>query len=272
MNRSQRGEPPGEVFSEAPPEPCRLIVDAEPASGAWNMAVDAALLESAVEGGPCTLRWYRWEQATLSLGYFQSPGQALELERFGRLPVVRRLSGGGAIVHHHELTYSCTVPARHALAREARQLYIRVHEGVIDVLSRFGFKAGLRGTAAAGRSHEFLCFSRGDDFDVVMHEHKILGSAQRRRKGAILQHGSLVLRRSEWADRFPGVFDCGGHAADEAELLAALASAVGALFSVRLERSAITANERARAECLIEGLQHQAGFPAPRIQSSGESV
>src|SRR5262245_38955299 len=58
------------------PESCRLIVDPLPASGRWNMAVDEALLETAVGGGPCTVRWYRWDQATLSLGYFQAPEEA----------------------------------------------------------------------------------------------------------------------------------------------------------------------------------------------------
>src|SRR5437899_7083966 len=96
--------------------PCRVIVDTLPGSGEWNMAVDEALLESAVAGGSCATRWYCWNQATLSIGYFQTPEEALCKRRFAALPVVRRLTGGGAIVHHHELTYSCTLPARHPLA------------------------------------------------------------------------------------------------------------------------------------------------------------
>jgi hypothetical protein len=152
------------------------------------MAVDETLLDSAAEG-ICTVRWYRWEQATLSLGYFQSQEEALADSRLRDLPIVRRLSGGGAIVHHHELTYSCAVPALHPLAAAPRRLYSAVHEGIIGVLAEFGYEAALRGTNAPALGAEYLCFGRMDDFDVVMGGHKVLGSAQRRRKGAVLQHG-----------------------------------------------------------------------------------
>ena len=193
------------------------------------MAVDETLLDSAV-AGVCTVRLYRWERPTLSLGYFQSPDVALNDLKLRDLPIVRRLSGGGAIVHHHELTYSCAVPADHPLAAAPRQLYTAVHEQIIAVLAEFGFVAALRGTACPERNREFLCFGRSDDFDVVMGGCKVLGSAQRRRKGAVLQHGSLVLQRSAWALAFPGVFDCGGHAASAPDLLERLAGAVGRLF------------------------------------------
>jgi lipoate-protein ligase A len=229
---------------------CRLIVDHEPASGAWNMAVDEALLESAVAGGPCTLRWYRWERATLSIGYFQAGNAAQNDPRFGGLPVVRRLSGGGAIVHDHEWTYACTLPARHDLACDARQLYALVHEAVIQALAGLGFPAELRGKADASRGNEFLCFGRGDDFDVVMGGNKVLGSAQRRRKGAVLQHGSLVLRASPWAREFPGVFDCAGRAVPEIDLVDRLAAAVGDRLAARTELGRLAPEEVRRARKL----------------------
>ncbi len=228
-------------------ETCRLIVDHEPASGAWNMAVDEALLESAVAGGPCTLRWYRWERATLSIGYFQDLSVARNEPRFRGLPVVRRLSGGGAIVHDHEWTYACTLPARNDLARNARQLYVCVHEGVIRALAEFGFLAGLRGKTDTRRGNEYLCFGRGDNFDVVMGGHKVLGSAQRRRKGAVLQHGSLVLRASGWAQEFPGVFDCAGRAVPEIDLIGCLTAAVGERLAARTELGRLSPEECSRA-------------------------
>jgi lipoate-protein ligase A len=200
------------------------------------MAVDETLLDSAA-AGLCTVRWYRWEQATLSLGYFQAPETALEDSRLRNLPTVRRLSGGGAIVHHHELTYSCAVPAEHPLAANPRRLYSAVHERIIGVLGEFGFAAALRGTSTSSRNAEYLCFGRMDDFDVVMGNHKVLGSAQRRRKGAVLQHGSLVLERSEWAPRFPGVFECGGHSVSLPNLLQRLAVAVAGLFDPLSEQT-----------------------------------
>jgi lipoate-protein ligase A len=234
-------------------EPCRLIVDPLPGSGEWNMAVDEALLESAVAGRACTTRWYRWNQATLSIGYFQRPEEAHCDRRFAGLPVVRRLTGGGAIVHHHELTYSCTLPAWHPLATNVRDLYSAVHETIIRVLAGFRFDAGLRGIADAHRRAEFLCFGRGDDFDVVMSGRKVVGSAQRRRKGAVLQHGSLLLRRSEWASEFPGVFDCAGHAVPEADLVEQLSRAVSEVLSPKTARESLSKDEQRRAAQLMRG-------------------
>ena len=77
------------------------------------MAVDEALLESAVSQDICTLRWYRWKEPTISLGYFQSNETEVQNDTWKDLPRVRRLSGGGAILHHYELTYSFAIPACH---------------------------------------------------------------------------------------------------------------------------------------------------------------
>lgn len=217
------------------------------------MAVDEALLESAVAGGPTTVRWYRWERATVSLGYFQADDETHGEPRLGGLPVVRRLSGGGAIVHHHELTYSCTLPARDVLATDARQLYTAVHDRIVEVLTGLGFQAARRRIADPDRENEFLCFGRKDDFDVVMQGHKVLGSAQRRRKGAVLQHGSLLLRRSEWAPEFAGVFDCAGYDVAETELLGKLGPALGGLFSNRQNVCSLASNERNRAAYIAQG-------------------
>jgi lipoate-protein ligase A len=227
-----------------------MIVDPAPCSGAWNMAVDETLLDSAV-AGVCTVRWYRWDQATLSLGYFQSPDEAHGDPILRKLPIVRRLSGGGAIVHHNEITYSCAVPTQHALAAAPRRLYTAVHERIIAVLAEFGFPVAIRGMSRPARVPEYLCFGRTDAFDVVIKGHKVLGSAQRRRKGAVLQHGSLILRRSEWALTFPGLFDCGGHSIPVPVLLERLADALPGLFSPFQKRCEITETERTCACRLV---------------------
>lgn len=210
------------------------------------MAVDETLLDSAL-AGVCTVRWYRWDQATLSLGYFQTPAQARADSALRDLPIVRRLSGGGAIIHDRELTYSCAVPAQHPLAKEPRRLYAAVHEQIIAGLANFGFYARLRGETMPAHGKEYLCFSRMDDFDVVMAGHKVLGSAQRRRKGAILQHGSLVLERSAWAPQFPGVFDCGGKTSLVDHLIERLSMLVSGIFYPNREYSRLTEFERRTA-------------------------
>lgn len=192
----------------AEPISCRLLVEPEPNTGAWNMAVDEALLEAALARNECFVRWYRWSEATISLGYFQDAGEAaVASSQLAGLAMVRRLSGGGAILHHHELTYSCVVPATHRLAKNPHMLYAEVHDAIIRVLRRYGIAAHRRGAESSRQVEPFLCFGRRDARDVVLRGHKILGSAQRRRRGAILQHGSLLLHRSPFAPQHTGLCD-----------------------------------------------------------------
>lgn len=232
---------------------CHLVIDEPAHSGAWNMAVDEALLEAAVAGAEPVLRWYRWDQATLSLGYFQNADESLAGSPQAGLPVVRRLSGGGAIVHHHELTYSCALPPTHPLTIDPYQLYLVIHNAVINVLQPLGFDVRLRASRFGkdGPTEAFLCFSRGDEMDVVLGNHKVLGSAQRRRKGAVLQHGSLVLRQSESVPLFPGLFDL-ARPVDETGLLRSLSHATAAVLADHVQTTGFDAAIQQRAKELYE--------------------
>ncbi len=230
---------------------CDLLIDSPPHSGAWNMALDEALLEAAVEGAGPVVRWYQWEAATLSLGYFQKADEWSASPQWSALPVVRRLSGGGAILHHHELTYSCILPASHPLTSDPYQIYLAIHNAVIDVLRPLGFHVQLRATRFGkdGPAEAFLCFSRGDEMDVVIGTDKVLGSAQRRRRGAVLQHGSLVLRKSEFAPQFPGLFDL-APPTEEHLLLPALAQASAKVVGEPILKTAFEPSILARAQQL----------------------
>jgi lipoate-protein ligase A len=186
---------------------CRLIIDAEPLPGDWNMAVDAALLTSASEGAPPTVRWYRWLRPTVSLGYFQSVTNATTAWP-AELDVVRRPTGGGAIVHHHEWTYSCTVPQLAPLLRHPYELYNLVHQALCAAFEQLcGVKLHTRGSANSGAPGSFLCFLREDARDVCCLGRKVIGSAQRRRRGSLLQHGSILLKASPFAPELPGLVD-----------------------------------------------------------------
>ena len=176
--------------------PVHLILDEPPHSGAWNMAVDAALLEEALNSGMTFVRLYRWAEPTISLGYFQKPGEHAADLRFRHLPCVRRLSGGGAILHDCEQTYSCVLPPGHHLAEQPSELYGLMHSVVIDLLKDRGIALAPRGRDSKKSAEPFLCFLREASHDLVLHGHKVLGSAQRRRRGAVLQHGSLLLGSS----------------------------------------------------------------------------
>lgn len=186
---------------------CRYFND-PPADGAWNMAVDETLLEWGAETGGLCWRFYRWQEPTLSLGYFQRCEDRDAHAASRTCPLVRRASGGGAILHDRELTYSVVVPAKHPLAIHHQTLYGTVHNVLIEVLSRFGIAARCcgDGSRASGPS-PFLCFQRRSPGDVVVGDVKIAGSAQRRNRGAVLQHGSLLIQRSEAAPELLGLTD-----------------------------------------------------------------
>jgi lipoate-protein ligase A len=126
-------------------------------------------------------------------------------------PLVRRQSGGGAIVHDRELTYSLAVPAAHPLAGDPDSLYRLVHDALVRTLADFGLRAErYEGRHGMPEEQAFLCFQRRAIGDVLVGDAKVCGSAQRRRRGAILQHGSL-----------PGVCELSERPIDQADLRSA---------------------------------------------------
>ena len=193
-----------------PSSTCRIVETGTAHPGFWNMACDEWLLDTALQSGQPTVRVYAWSRPTVSLGYFQQSDALDSDPHVAGLDRVRRLSGGGAIVHHHEWTYSCVVPAGDPNAAPGTGLYDVVHRSVIDQLATLtgGPIAGLGLREIEDDSDKpALCFARSAAEDVVCGKHKVLGSAQRRRRGAVLQHGSLLLRSSSHAPEFFGLED-----------------------------------------------------------------
>jgi lipoyl(octanoyl) transferase len=186
----------------------QLWVETMPRSGVDNMAIDEALLNRAVKHSVATLRWYRWSEPTVSLGFFQHEHEVDHQRGLAPLPSVRRLTGGGALVHQHEWTYSLTIPASLAARREPYAWVELVHRACCDwIHAEFQLSARLRGETIAQSPEPLLCFLRRDAHDVVCDGHKVLGSAQRRRKGALLQHGGLLLQASPHAPELLGLCD-----------------------------------------------------------------
>ena len=173
------------------------------ADGATNMSADEALLEAAVSGA-ASLRFYTWAEPTLSLGYFQRAadrGPAV-----AGLPWVRRATGGAAIVHHHELTYALALPPGPEWA--SREHWIcRLHHIVQRVLAERGVPSHAVVCGEERKLGEVLCFLHQTPGDLLINNSKVAGSAQRRLRGALLQHGSILLRRSEFAPTLPGICD-----------------------------------------------------------------
>lgn len=200
-----------------------VIVDETPMSGLFNMAMDAAMLELGATRDVSVIRIYRWCEPTISVGYFQGSSDQKE-SPFPGLPAVRRLSGGGAILHDLEITYSCTLPASHPCRQDPSELYGIIHRSLIKLLQECGAEcmlrsdfdanqlAKLRDGLASGNENThtteepFLCFLRSNPNDIV-HESgiKIVGSAQRRRKGITLQHGSILLSASQVCPSVKGI-------------------------------------------------------------------
>lgn len=245
------------------PFECRQLVD-PPAIGPWNMAVDEALLESAANEGVATLRLYQWNEPTVSLGYFQSYGERAAHPASASIACVRRLSGGGALVHDRELTYSLCLPADHPQAKEPEALYGTVHQAIVATLVELGVDARLRGGSGnppievAPEVEPFLCFVRGTPCDVVLEAKntphgpvKIVGSAQRRRRGAVLQHGAILLAASTSAPELAGIADLTGLALDVERLQSGLAGHILAATELTPTRSKLdsTAAETAFRVC-----------------------
>jgi lipoate-protein ligase A len=185
-------------------DPLRLIHDAA-ANGVENMARDEALLHTVGDGAaPPTLRFYEWSPPTVSLGYFQPFAHFEALPPpAGELAVVRRQTGGGAILHDQELTYSLTFPIDHPLvSRGTRKLYEIVHQSLISLIQTANPPSESDSLVFSGQTDDsgaakgpFFCFERRHRLDVLIGGDKLAGSAQRRSRKAVLQHGSIVVAR-----------------------------------------------------------------------------
>ena len=191
----------------SPQVPLLTLWHDEPALGVINMAADELLAEEVASQGGIAVRLYGWSRPTLSLGGFQKVAAATPVARAAGLDLVRRPSGGGAILHGTDITYAAAVARGHALAGAPQQLYDALHETLVQELRQAGVAASMVSSAQAsgGGSGEsapdgpLLCFDRRAVGDVVLGSHKLMGSAQRRLAGSILQHGSLLVQQCDQA-------------------------------------------------------------------------
>ncbi len=186
-----------------------LLIDDEPTTGAWNMAVDDALLETPLAPRTAVLRLYRWSPACLSLGYFQAVEQRVTHTGSRELECVRRTSGGGAILHDQELTYSFIFPSDGLNTTQINAVYDVFHDSLTKVLQSMGIDASKcqNPPVVPAKEKPFLCFLRRSDGDVILDDYKIVGSAQRRSRQQVLQHGSILLQQSQWASELPGILE-----------------------------------------------------------------
>ena len=225
-------------------------------TAAVQMGIDAAMLATAHKDDPPTIRFYRWSKPTLSLGYFQRIADRSLHNHSRSIDVVRRASGGGAIVHHHEWTYALVWPKPPV---DAASVYRLVHGAIATALETRGASVHMYADAPqrlvkrsktrsvtgdhADQSdaidgnvpdEPFLCFQRRSEFDLICGGYKILGSAQRRSRNALMQHGSLLMRASVHAPQLPGLVELTGRRLDESGFTDALCDAIATAMDRRV--------------------------------------
>ncbi len=177
------------------------LIEHPPAAGPWNMAVDAAILNAASRGDvPPTLRLYAWDPPCLSLGYAQ-PVQDVDLDRLAAQgwDLVRRPTGGRAILHTDELTYAVIGPVDEPrLAGSILESYKRLAAALLRGLQVLAVPAksqahpGENPARDPGRT-EPICFEIPGSYEITVNGKKLIGSAQARKKSGVLQHGTIPL-------------------------------------------------------------------------------
>lgn len=161
------------------PKKIRLLLT-EHKEGSWNMAVDEAVLEAVASGvQEPTLRFYGWNPGAVTIGYFQSLQEEVDTEKCQqeKVDVIRRITGGGAVFHDKEITYSFIIKEDDGLiVKDILASYKQICEGVIQGLAQLGIVA------------QFIPIN-----DLVVNGKKISGNAQTRKQKTILQHGTILL-------------------------------------------------------------------------------
>lgn len=255
---------------------CWRLLRHPAAPGPVNMAIDEAIAQAIAEGhAEPTLRFYTWEPACVSLGRNQ-PAAGVDLTRIAArgYDVVRRPTGGRAILHTDELTYSIIASPEHPLMQGlVLDSYLRIAHGLVAGLRRLGIAAEeAPGSNRAGPDVSAACFEVPSAYEIVADGRKVLGSAQARRARSVLQHGSLPL-----AGDLTRVVDCltfedeaeraalraslGGHAATVEELLGrrvpyaeaeeALKLGMAEALGLAIHEGELTAPEQAAVTALL---------------------
>jgi lipoate-protein ligase A len=253
------------------------LISTPAAPGAWNMAVDEAILESIGRGASLpTLRLYAWTPACLSLGVAQpfADVDTVRLRTRG-WDVVRRITGGRAILHTDELTYSVTGPAENPiLAGSVLESYNRLAKALLRAVQDLNLPVEMKEGKAneSGKSNP-VCFEVPSTYEITVDGKKLIGSAQARRKDGVLQHGSLPLvgdltritealafadssAREDAATRLLAraatAESALGHAVDWETAARSMVRAFEAELGIQFERGELSSVELARADELVK--------------------
>jgi len=244
----------------------RLILD-PPRDGAWNMAVDEALLRACDQGAvgfEATLRLYGWKPAALSLGRSQPAAGAHDVTflRAEGIDLVRRPTGGRAVLHDAERTYALVSRFSPSFPGGVLDTYRTISGALLQALRALGLAAESAPRRGAGDSDRVdgraSCFARVSAHEIVLDGRKVVGSAQLRTRSSFLQHGSILLRadparigRATGArvdpSRLAGLEEFCGRVLRTDELDGALSGAFRSVFGVEFVAAPLTAEEQLTA-------------------------
>ncbi|MDM5334479.1 biotin/lipoate A/B protein ligase family protein [Ureibacillus composti] len=199
------------------------FINSGPCRPSYNMALDEALLDFHSNGEiPPVIRFYEWNPATLSIGYFQRAEKDINLQaiRDQQLGFVRRPTGGRAVFHDSELTYSIIVSEQYPdMPVTVTEAYRVLSEGLLEGFKNLGLNAYFSVPDTAEKKQDLknpksaVCFDAPSWYELVVEEKKVAGSAQTRQKGVILQHGAILLDLDE--DKLLSLFNFSSDAVRE---------------------------------------------------------
>lgn len=179
------------------------FIDTGALSPALNMAIDEAILTIHSQGKtPPTVRFYTWNPATLSIGYFQKAEKEVDFDKLKKLGLgfVRRPTGGRAVLHDQELTYSIIVSESYpGIPNQVTEAYRVLSSGLLEGFRNLGFYAEMVSLASDEEKEKYAsmgssaCFDSPSWYELVVEGKKVAGSAQTRQRGTVLQHGSILL-------------------------------------------------------------------------------
>ena len=253
------------------------ILPFERAAAAENMAIDEAVFRKNIRGeSPPTLRFYGWRSPALSIGHFQDYRKEVDDEacrKFG-VEVVRRPTGGKAVLHERELTYAVVAGSdTDFFPPDILKTYLVIGRCLAEGLAGVGIRAEMKedGRRPPGGALQSACFSFPSRYELLVGDRKICGSAQMRSQGAFLQHGSLLTafdplrtceimlphrRLEKEADRLrnavTSVAEQAGPALDEEGLRRALREGFERTLGIRLRDGMLTPGEQALRDELVE--------------------
>lgn len=246
------------------------IIDDPAQNGAWNMAVDTALLAEAENKKALpTLRFYSWSEPTLTTGYAQNYG-GLNLEYLAqnKIAITRRPTGGRALLHDNEVTYSVVIPSTSSHYGSLRDIYFFVSSALKKALEEVGIPPDTNETETGSR-RSGSCFATKTRHEITIDGRKITGSSQRRIKNAALQHGFISLSNDternlaciQWNSeeerekaklRMGGINDFADKKVSATNLKKAIRCSFEELYDITFFEEGLTEEERGMAGLLLQ--------------------